>query len=336
MDAGQLAHDVAYYVTLHSVRAALPFLQRDSYLYWPFLASTLLLAVLGAVLAARYSKTQSALRMFREYFRAGIWWHPSARADYRLYLVNALVLPLLFSWLLVSDARVINTLAEFFGTAAGGGRVELGLAAKLLYTLLFYLVYDFGRFVAHCLLHDVPILWEFHKVHHTAEVLTPMTAYRAHPLDLLLMALVPTLLTGVLTWIFNALAGGRVSFYSFLGLHAVMWAFNLIDNLKHSNVWLTYGPRWGRWLISPAHHQLHHSYEPRHMGCNRGFTVALWDRLYGTLYVPSGAPETFRLGIGDGTEREWHGVWRMYWRPFALVLRRLRKLPEASSATPNA
>ena len=51
----------------------------------------------------------------------------------------------------------------------------------LLYTVLFFVAYDFGRFVAHSALHDVPVLWEFHKPHHTAEVLTPMTAFSAVP-----------------------------------------------------------------------------------------------------------------------------------------------------------
>ena len=41
----------------------------------------------------------------------------------------------------------------------------------LAYTVLFFIAYDFGRFVAHSLLHDIPCLWQFHKVHHSAEVL---------------------------------------------------------------------------------------------------------------------------------------------------------------------
>jgi len=87
-------------------------------------------------------------------------------------------------------------------------------------------------------------------------------------------------------------------------------------------VWLSYGLSWGRWLISPAHHQLHHSCEERHFGRNRGFALALWDRLYGTLYVPGTRPETFRLGLGDGSDARYHHVGRMYFLPFVSGFRR--------------
>ena len=45
--------------------------------------------------------------------------------------------------------------------------------------------------------------------------------------------------------------------------------------------------------------------------CNRGFELAVWDRLYGTLYVPH-RQESFRMGLGDGTDEQWHTVRRMY------------------------
>ena len=133
----------------------------------------------------------------------------------------------------------------------------------------------------------------------------------------------PAFTTGIATWSFNQIAAGPVTAYTFLGMHVLIWGFNLIDNLRHSNVWLTYGPGLGKWLISPAHHQLHHSYEPRHLGCNRGFDIALWDRLYGTLYVPAAQPESFRMGLGDGTDGQWNTLWRIYAWPFAGAMRAL-------------
>jgi sterol desaturase/sphingolipid hydroxylase (fatty acid hydroxylase superfamily) len=130
-----------------------------------------------------------------------------------------------------------------------------------------------------------------------------------------------------------------VSAYTFLGLHVLIFTFNLVGLLRHTHVWLHYGPRLGRWFVSPAHHQLHHSCEAKHLGCNRGFELALWDRLWGTLYVP-GAREDFRMGLGDGTDAEWHHVRRMYTRPFVnagariagLARRRPVEAPVARSA----
>ena len=193
------------------------------------------------------------------------------------------------------------------------------MAIMLLYTVLFFIVYDFGRFVAHSLLHDVPALWHFHKVHHSAEVLTPMTSFRAHPIDLAVMAWVPALTTGLLTWLFHRYVCVGVTFYTYLGVHVIFFLGNLIGNLRHWQVWLSYGERLNKWLISPAHHQLHHSAEQRHWGCNRGFEIAVWDRVYGTLCVPQEDPEEFKMGLGDGTDGHWHSVWRMYLWPFMML-----------------
>lgn len=316
-------YDAVYYVAFNFARAVLAFLQRDSYLYWPFIVSTLAIMAVVAYFAVRREEGRTWRRQLGEYFSAGVWWHPSARADYRLYFVNALLLPLIFGWLLFSDVHVAGFMDSMLGRqgASAAQPAMVGLGTKLLYTVVFFVAYDFGRFVAHCLLHDVPALWEFHKVHHSAEVLTPMTAFRAHPLDLLVMAWVPALITGLATWVFNLFSETRVGFYTFLGLHVALWGVNLIDNLRHSHVWVTYGAA-GRWIVSPAHHQLHHSCEPQHVGtkrggCNRGFSLAIWDRLYGTLRMPEARAETFRMGLGDGSEPGWHSVTRMYLRPFA-------------------
>ena len=309
IDFLRLATDALYYVVFHFTRALLVFLQRDSYLYWPFLLSTLAIVLLMSRMAAGATGN---------FFSVKLWWHRSARADYRVYLANMLVFPLLVAPLLLSDGQIAQWLGSMSGAqpaAPPEGAVPGSIAGKLVFTVMFFVAWDFGRFLAHTLLHDVPPLWEFHKVHHSAEVLTPMTAYRAHPFELLIMIWGSTLMTGLVTWVFN-LIGGGVSFYSFLGLHVAIWVFSLIDNLRHSPVWISYGPVWGRWLISPAHHQLHHSIEPRHWGCNRGSNLAIWDRLYGTLYVPGVEPETYRLGLGDGTEAKWNSVWRMYLMPF--------------------
>ena len=292
-------------------------------LYWPFIASTAAIAVAVALFSAR--RAMSAERRswrahVREYLSAHVWWHPSARADYRLYLANALVLPLLFAVLALGDLQVANLINGLLGLEpisppARGTPPQGSLAARIAFTIAFFIAYDFGRFVAHTLLHDVPVLWEFHKVHQSAETLNPMTTFRAHPLDLLVMGWVPVVMTGLVTWGFNQITAAPVSFYTYLGLHVVLFASNLIGTLRHTNVWVSYGPVVNKWLISPAQHQLHHSYEAQHLACNRGFELAVWDRLYGSLYVPQ-RQESFRMGLGDGTDGQWHTVRRMWVWPF--------------------
>jgi sterol desaturase/sphingolipid hydroxylase (fatty acid hydroxylase superfamily) len=318
IDWQQLVHDAVYYPAFHLARTVTAFVQRDSYLYWPFLVSTVLIAF-GLWLYRR----RSARGFLSEYGSGALWWHVSARADYKLFLLNGVIMPLVVAALLLNERSIAGTLHVLLGTVEPA--VPASVAAKLLFTLLFFIAYDFGRFVSHCLLHDVPFLWEIHKVHHSAEVLTPMTSYRAHPLELLIMAWGPVLATTLVLLAFQLAGMQAVSAYTFLGVHVVLWAFNLVDNLRHSPVWLSYGPRVGRWLISPAQHQLHHSCEARHFGCNRGFDLALWDRLYGTLYAPGYAPESFRLGLGDQTESRYHSLSGMYLLPLSRALSQIRQ-----------
>lgn len=306
-------------------KAVLFFLQRDSFLYWPFLISTV---VIGA-LAWRFGYAQlhaAGTATWREFQRRflgkALWWHPSSRLDYSFYFINAVLFPLLLGPLLFNEATIARFLDAMTGVTAGGVTTQ-GITIKVLYTVLFFIAYDFGRFVAHSLLHDVPLLWEFHKVHHSAEVLTPFTSFRAHPVDLALMYWCPALTTGIMAWLFHRFIDGGVGIYTFLGLHVIFWIGNLIGNLRHWQVWLSYGDKLNFWLISPAHHQLHHSAEPQDLGCNRGFEIAVWDRLYGTLRVPANQPETFRMGLGDGTDGQWRSVSRLYFWPFVLAFKRL-------------
>ena len=308
---------------VYFTKAVLVFLQRESFLYWPFLISTILIGALAWHFGYRRDRSNGATwKTFRQRFLGkSLWWHPSARLDYRFYIVNAVVFPLLLAPLLFSENTVSRLLDGFFNLAPGNGATG-GIATKVAYTLAFFIAYDFGRFVAHSLLHDVPFLWVFHKVHHSAEVLTPVTSFRAHPVDLAVMAWVPALTTGIVAWLFHRFVDSSLGVYTFLGLHVIFWIGNLVGNLRHWQVWLSYGKTLNHWLISPAHHQLHHSAEPQHHGCNRGFEIAVWDRLYGTLHIPENQPETFRMGLGDGTDGQWRTVAQLYIRPFRELLKR--------------
>jgi sterol desaturase/sphingolipid hydroxylase (fatty acid hydroxylase superfamily) len=314
------------YVTTHLSKALTAVTQPDSFLYWPYLVSAAILAVAVAACSAREAGRQSCFESLRRLLSRRTWWHRSARGDYQLYLANALILPAVFALVTFGDAQVARALSNAFGSTHPptlGGVDSATLAARLAFTVVFFLAYDFGRFVAHSLLHDVPLLWEFHKVHHSAETLNPVTTFRAHPIDLLVMIWIPVFMTGTATWIFNHAAASPVSFYTYLGVHVILFVSNLIGTLRHTHVWLSYGPVINKWLISPAQHQLHHSCESQHLGCNRGFELAVWDRLYGTLYVPV-RREAFRVGLGDGTDGQWHSLGRMYLWPFANAIRRVR------------
>lgn len=303
-------------------KAFLAFLQKDSTFYWPFILSTILIAAIAWRLTARRAdgKPLSYREFQRRFLGRALWWHPSARVDYRYYVVNAVIFPLLVGPALLTGVAIANgfdqVLAPFIGPA--DPKTGASTAMRIAYTIVFFVAYDFGRFLAHSAQHDIPFLWEFHKVHHSAEVLTPFTASRAHPIDLAVMAWGSAITTGFATWAFQRLGGVSISYFTFLQLHVLLWFFNLLGNLKHWQVPISYGRILDRWLISPRHHQIHHSKDPRHFGRNRGFEIALWDRLFGTLYIAR-KDEELAFGLGDGTDGRWHKVWRLYFWPFGLA-----------------
>jgi len=313
-------------------RAFLFFLDPVSPLFWPFLLSTLILGYFGW---SRFERREhEGWQAFKaRHFSKAQWLHPSARADYRYYPINAaifalLILPLVLSSAFFADS--FNSVLDYWFGAGPGWTAGIGI--RVVYTLLFFVAYDLGRWIAHTLLHDIPVLWEFHKVHHSAEVLTPFTAFRVHPLDLLITLSVPALTTAPVTGLLLHLYPNALTAYSFLGMNFVIGVSGLIANLKHWQVWFTYGPLDG-WWISPAHHQIHHSADPRHWGKNRGFELGIWDRWYGSLHIPARENEISALGLGDGTDGEWHSVSRLYLRPFAGAYKRLIASRRKGTAT---
>jgi sterol desaturase/sphingolipid hydroxylase (fatty acid hydroxylase superfamily) len=311
-------HPAVVHVIFYMTQSLTAFIQEGSYLYWPYSMSTLLLALW-------LNK--------KGFFNKALWWHPSTRQDYKLYFANFVIGPALLTLLWVNEDSVVWALNEVLGSR-GDNRVNQGAAAstalhwwlRALYTLAIFIAYDLGRFLSHYALHRLPFLWEIHKVHHSAVVMTPMTAYRLHPFEIVIMAATPVLLTGATTWGFNRALGTDISVYTLLGLHVALALLSFIDNLRHSPVWISYGQRLNRWIISPAHHQLHHSMEERHWGCNMGFSLAIWDRLAGSLIVPADQPEAFRLGLDDASDPKYTGLVSLYVRPVIDAGQQLFKL----------
>ncbi len=150
------------------------------------------------------------------------------------------------------------------------------------YTLTLFVAWDLSRYVLHRLMHEVPALWQLHQVHHSAEVLTPLTFFRVHPLESVLYEARGALVTAGVAGVWFYLFRGAVEPATLLGVHALGFVMNAATgNLRHSHVWLGFGS-FERLLVSPAQHQLHHGLDAAEYGVNYGTWLAVWDRLGGS------------------------------------------------------
>lgn len=255
-------------------------------------------------------------------FDPKIWFHRSAKQDYMFFVLNGLIYYGVIAQLLIFGHIL-------FGVFGGGLEALFGVRdapvftpnvwTAAAYTLAVLLAIDLAVWTTHYLQHKVELLWQFHQVHHSAEVLTPTTVYRMHPVDLIFTGFATIGLMGLATAGFTYLTQTTPSELTVMNVNAGIFAFYLIGyNLRHSQVWLAY-PRWLSYiLISPAQHQIHHSIDKKHWDRNMGLIFAFWDWVFGTLYVPKGY-EKLEYGISREEPNPFNSVVEIYLKPFRMA-----------------
>ncbi|MFK7860937.1 MAG: sterol desaturase family protein [Granulosicoccus sp.] len=265
-------------------------------------------------------------------FPAAIYAHASFRMDMKFFLVYFAVVRVGVISLIISATAYISgvvvshiqpllqPIADHSVTDSSGP----DLADRLWFTLISVVVLDFGYFLAHFLSHRVPALWAFHQVHHGAEHLTPITASRFHPVDYLWTIFVSTLLSSFVVSVFTLYHGTQVQLITVLNVSVAFMLFHLLSNFRHSHVWISFGPRVSRFLVSPCMHQIHHSTAPRHLDKNFGLIFSVWDRWFNSAYIPE-KHESFDMGLGSDRLTSHQSVWRHLWLPLCDSIRSIRR-----------
>ncbi len=151
--------------------------------------------------------------------------------------------------------------------------------------VLALLALDFWTYWWHRANHSIPLLWRFHRMHHSDPAMDVTTATRFHAGEL---ALSSTLRLGVILLAGAPLAA--IVLYDFVLL--------LSTQFHHSNITLPNGMdrllRLG--LVSPNMHKIHHSDERAEMDSNFTSILSVWDRLFGTYYEKADC-ESIRFGV---------------------------------------
>lgn len=264
-------------------------------LFWGCLLSSLVLASVAVTVHSRRFDLRAQLRAL---FDRHYWLNRSTLQDVGLMFLNSTIRVLVLVPIVGSHLALTLATGRFL-QANLGDAPSLALpwfAIATVYGLTFFVAEDASRFGLHLAMHRCPLLWRFHRVHHSAPTLTPLTLFRQHPVEQALYFARGTLVFGVVSGFFIWLFGRHLTTFDILGVDLLGFLFNMAGaNLRHSHVWLSFGPL-ERWFVSPAQHQLHHSRD--HDNVNLGSHLAIWDRLLGTSRR-AGAKQELVFGLPE-------------------------------------
>ena len=258
-----------------------PFLSVGSVISLSSLACALCIAIVFIGMRLRRRNRPVRLKVIRRaLFPRRIARHASTGIDVSYLIFNIFIFGAMFGWALVSFRAIsggtISLLTSAFGTPAATALPEL--ATRALLTAVLFLAYELGYWLHHYLCHRVPFLWEFHKVHHTANVLTPITVFRVHPVDTWLFVNMLAVAVGAANGAANYALGITAIPYTLTDTNLILVVFiHVYIHFQHSHLWMAFRGVAGRVLLSPAHHQVHHSNNPVHFNKNLGSCLAVWD-----------------------------------------------------------
>lgn len=308
------------------------FTRLTSSLAWPYLLASATIAG-AAYYLSKKSDVPSAQSFTAFVFPRQVLSHPSAKLDYRFYLVSTLFNVFLCFPMLAGVGVLAGKMGKVVltGYLAWDPPTSLPVPTLFAVALGFYLLHDFINYWAHVLLHKVPMLWAVHQVHHSAEVLTPISAYRAHPLEFFVTALLRAPVIGLAFVFYENIPAQDLAVTTIFGVSLVAFMYGFSGfHLQHSHLPISYGRLLNRVVVSPIVHQAHHSLAPRHHDKNFGVKFALWDWLFGTLCVPD-RHERLQFGLVGANKDEFTTVGQLYLGPFrraaGLIRRRLASGP---------
>jgi sterol desaturase/sphingolipid hydroxylase (fatty acid hydroxylase superfamily) len=202
----------------------------------------------------------------------------------RLANLGLTVVAFLVNWSLSSAAAVLALVISL----ERGGLFRRSGVPMVLQVIGGIMLLDFlFGYVAHRALHLFPVLWRFHRVHHSDDFVDVTTTYRTHPVETVwrfLFVVVPVWVLGI--------PGPAVVIQRFLS------ATNAI--LEHSNVrlWAPLDRGLSLVWVTPNVHKIHHSRDLQETNSNYGNLLSIYDRMLGT-FTSSDRARSVAYGLDD-------------------------------------
>lgn len=309
------------------------FFQLESKFNWIYFGASFLVGMGVYAFEKRKRTLGDGVSLARFIFPREVWWHPSAIVDYKFVAIDMTIKSLTYGPMFSGMTLLSYKAAFYVSQSTWLGFVSPIQTDPVMVAFVALLVGDFGVFFGHYLAHKIPLFWIFHQIHHSAEVLTPVTVYRGHPIDALMASVVISIITALVAVTYTTTSGEPVGELTILGLNAFTFFFYMAGHhLRHSHIWLSYGPIVSWVFQSPAQHQIHHSKAPKHWDKNFGFVFSIWDALFGTLYIPRDK-ESLQLGIVNANSEDFSTVSKLYVLPVVKAARYILGKREARAVT---
>ncbi|HET6608492.1 MAG TPA: sterol desaturase family protein [Rhodopila sp.] len=280
------------------------------------------LSAMGAVVAF-HQRDGGSFRDFLAYvFPRDLVTRRSCWQDLGFIIVKQLIKPFTSAPLLLLTSAKCAILTYGLMILLFGPRAERPMSMGLFVVLVAaaVLTQDFLRFYSHYLFHRFSVLWDIHKVHHSAGYLTPLTNHRVHIIEEMLEQAATGLSVGPLLGLAAFATETSISTNALLGFDAYVLIDALcFSMLRHSHIGLSFN-RFERFLLSPKQHHLHHSTDRKHWDKNFGFIFAFWDRIAGTICY-SNPREMIAFGITDRDAEDYGSVLKLHFMPFVKIAR---------------
>ena len=288
---------------------------------------TWITALIGAFLTfairTDHGYQKNASNFLRFCFPSAILRSNSCRLDVMFVFSLHFLRPLILTPILLTSVGVTVGTHHLLETVFGARPVVTNSFWLRLAVLAIGIVLQDGvNFLVHYYNHKMRIVWEFHKVHHASTFMIPLTNQREHPVQTVFNYTPELLAVGVWLGLITYLLRMPIEDNMVLGMDAWFFA-NLLSfyHLRHSHIPMSYG--WlENFVMSPAQHQLHHSYAVQHWDRNFGLLLSVWDKMAGT-FVRS-APQDVRLGLPAEHANDFNTLPQLYITPFRNVARMAR------------
>ena len=264
-------------------------------------------------------------------FSREIWFSKSSFIDLKMVLINRAIMlilaPLMISKLALTTA-IFFTLSDYFSDIYGLLSRAPQWLAPVTYTIFLFIFDDFSRFLTHKALHKIPILWEIHKAHHSAEYLTPFTVFRTHPIEGIIFSIRSIIVQSVSISLFIFLFGDKIDLISIYGVNFLIFIFNITgSNLRHSHINISYGRFLEKIFISPLQHQIHHSTDPKHFNKNFGVALAIWDFIGNSLVLSNKSiGHNLKFGLATDPSINNNNLIYIYFHPFLEIHNQTKRM----------